>query len=189
MAGPTRSSAPRPESVDLRVARILKAHGLKGAVKLELYTDVPKLRFQPGNLFSLQVPASSRWYQKKLRLLAVKDIGLAPLAFFEGINDRSAAESLARAILWIQHHASDHSTEEDAWFDHELVGLRVERDNKEMGRVIRVDHLPAQDLLVVEAEGKEVMVPLVSQFVPTVDLDAGLVVVTPPDGLFENEMA
>ena len=189
MADPGRSSAPRPNSVDLRVARILKAHGLKGGVKLELYTDVPKLRFQPGNLFSLQVPPSSRWYKKDLRLLAVRDIAIAPIAFFEGINDRSAAESLARAILWVRHHASDHLAEENAWFDHELVGLRVERDNKVIGKVVRVDHLPAQDLLIVKAEEREVMVPLISQFVPTVDLDAGLVVVTPPDGLFETEMA
>ena len=40
----------------LRVGRLTKAHGLKGAIKLELYTDDPERRFVPGAEFSLQVP-------------------------------------------------------------------------------------------------------------------------------------
>lgn len=187
MVEASRPPAPRPDSVDVRVARILKAHGLKGGVKLEIYTDVPELRFQPGKLFSLQVPRSSRWFEKHLRLTAMRIIGRASIGFFEEINDRAAAESLSRAILWVQHHTSDHSPESDAWFDHDLIGLSVESHNLMVGKVIRVEHLPAQDLLVVQAKGSEVMVPLVTQFVPKVDIEAGVVVVTPPDGLFGNE--
>jgi len=41
-------TAPRPERVELRVARLVRAHGLKGGLKLEVYTDDPELRFTPG---------------------------------------------------------------------------------------------------------------------------------------------
>ena len=40
----------------LRVGRLVKAHGLKGAIKLELYTDSPDQRFKPGQVLELQVP-------------------------------------------------------------------------------------------------------------------------------------
>lgn len=43
----------------LRVGRLVKAHGLKGGLKLELYTDNPEGRFTPGAGFTLQV-ASGR---------------------------------------------------------------------------------------------------------------------------------
>ncbi len=61
-----------------------------------------------------------------------------------------------------------------------------------VGRVIRVDHFPAQDLLIVRtlasAAGgdREVLVPFVKAIVPEVDIPAGRVVVTPPPGLFED---
>ena len=56
-----------------------------------------------------------------------------------------------------------------------------------MGRVVRVDHFPAQDLLIVRVHGeREVLVPFVAAIVPEVDVAAGTVVVTPPAGLFED---
>ena len=78
------------------------------------------------------------------------------------------------------------SAEPDAWYDHQLVGLDVVRDDAVIGSVVRVDHLPSHDLLIVEAGEDEVMVPFVSAIVPEVDVPAGRVVVTPPAGLFEE---
>jgi 16S rRNA processing protein RimM len=49
-----------------------------------------------------------------------------------------------------------------------------------------VEHLPAQDLLIVKTPAGEVMVPFVKAIVPSVDLAAGVVTVTPPAGLFEE---
>ena len=51
------------------MGRLTKAHGLKGAIKLELYTDAPEKRFTPGATFALQVPTSSDWHGKKLELI------------------------------------------------------------------------------------------------------------------------
>jgi 16S rRNA processing protein RimM len=52
--------------------------------------------------------------------------------------------------------------------------------------VSRVDHLPAQDLLVVRTAEGEVLVPFVKAIVPEVDIAAGTVTLTPPTGLFEE---
>ncbi len=179
------SGAKRPGTTQLRVGRLLKAHGLKGALKLELYTDDPAKRFVPGATFSLQVPADSPWHGKTLELTELRWYNGHPVAFFEGIVDRTAAESLVKAILWIDADVAAEQ-EPDAWYDHQLVGLRALRDGAEVGEVVRVEHLPAQDLLVVQTADREVLVPFVSAIVPTVDLTAGTVTLTPPAGLFED---
>lgn len=182
--GPTASPSAKTQ---LRVGRLVKAHGLKGALKLELYTDDPAGRFTPGATFTLQVPESSPWHGKPLTVREFRWMNSHPVAFFEGVEDRSAAESLVRAILWIDQDADAASPEEDAWFDHQLVGLDVVRHGEIVGRVIRVDHFPAQDLLIVRtSDDREVLVPFVKAIVPVVDPAAGRIVVTPPDGLFED---
>jgi 16S rRNA processing protein RimM len=168
-----------------RVGRLTKAHGLKGAVKLELFTDDPDRRFVPGAEFTLQVPESSPWHGRTLTLTELRWYNSHPVGFFEGVDDRTAAESLAKAILWMTPPA-DEPAEPDAWYDHQLVGLKVLRDGVEVGTVSLVDHFPAQDLLHVDTPSGTVLVPFVQAIVPSVDVEAGTLVVTPPFGLFEE---
>jgi 16S rRNA processing protein RimM len=177
-------AAAKSSSTQLRVGRLTKAHGLKGALKLELYTDDPERRFVPGAVFSLQVPDTSKWHGQSIELRELRWYNGHPVGFFVGVDDRTEAETLVKAILWVE--ASDEPAEDDAWFDHQLVGLTVLRDGAPVGRVARVDHLPAQDLLAVETDAGEVLVPFVAAIVPAVDVEAGTVTVTPPAGLFEE---
>ncbi|OZD30802.1 ribosome maturation factor RimM [Rhodococcus sp. 06-1477-1B] len=182
------TAGPQPAKTQLRVGRLVKAHGLKGAFKLELYTDDPDGRFTPGSSFTLQVPESSPWHGRELTVREFRWMNSHPVAFFEGVDDRNAAEELVKAILWIDQDSTEAPAEDDAWYDHQLVGLDVVRDGDVIGRVARVDHFPAQDLLIVRVPGddREVLVPFVSAIVPEVDIAAGRVVVTPPAGLFED---
>ncbi|SDH16452.1 ribosome maturation factor RimM [Microbacterium pygmaeum] len=184
------STSPRPQKsakTQLRVGRLVKAHGLKGALKLELYTDDPEGRFTPGAAFTLQVPESSPWHGKTLTVREFRWMNSHPVAFFDGVDDRSGAEELIRAILWVDQDDETAPVEDDAWYDHQLVGLDVVRDGDIVGRVIRVEHLPAQDLLIVRTgPDAEVLVPFVKAIVPEVDMAAGRVLVTPPPGLFEE---
>ena len=170
----------------MRVGRLLKAHGLKGAIKLELYTDQPNERFVPGAVFDLQVPQDSPWFGKTVTVSELRWYNQAPVIFLEGITDRTAAESLIKAILLLDTDADALPTEPDSWYDHQLVGLKVVRDGEEVGEVVRVDHFPAQDLLIVKVGEREVMLPFVAAIVPNVDIKAGVVTVTPPVGLFED---
>lgn len=176
---------PREGRTQLRVGRLTKAHGLKGAVKVEMYTDAPERRFVPGAVFSLQVPTSSAWHGKTLELIELKWFNAQPVAFFKGVPDRSAAEKLVKAILWIDHDPNE-APEEDAWFNHQLIGLTVIRDGKKVGTLAQVDHFPGQDLLTVTTDNGDVLVPFVKSIVASVDIEAGEMVVTPPPGLFEE---
>ncbi|NLA64968.1 MAG: 16S rRNA processing protein RimM, partial [Leucobacter sp.] len=93
---------------------------------------------------------------------------------------------IVRAILWIDEQTVAAGEEENAWYDHQLVGLEVRRDGQLLGKVAEVQHLPAQDLLAVTTSAGTVLVPFVEAIVPDVDLEAGVVTVTPPAGLFEE---
>ncbi|GAA3904687.1 ribosome maturation factor RimM [Microbacterium invictum] len=181
--------AAKPARTQLRVGRLVKAHGLKGALKVELYTDDPDGRFVPGAVFTLQVPESSPWHGQTVTVREFKWLNSNPVVFLEGIDDRSAAETIVRAILWVDQDEQSAPVEDDAWYDHQLVGLDIVRDDVIVGRLIRVDHLPAQDLLIVrpvDAGDREILVPFVKAIVPEVDIAAGRIIVTPPAGLFEE---
>jgi len=178
-------SAKRPES-GLRVGRLLKAHGLKGAIKLELYTDDPALRFVPGSVYTLQVPDDSPWMGKTVTLTELKWYNDQAVVFLEGIDDRDAAESLVKAILWVDEDQDSRPVEEDAWYDYQLIGLTVRRNGHAVGTISRVDHFPAQDLLIIDTGVAEVLVPFVKAIVTGVDIEAGTMDIDPPIGLFED---
>ncbi len=165
---------------------MVKAHGLKGAFKLELYTDSPDVRFATGAVLKLQVPDSSPWFGKTVTVKELRYYNQAPVLFLNEAEDRTAAETLIKAILLVDADVEVLPEEPDAWYDHQLIGLKVIRDGALIGQVIRVDHLPAQDCLAIKIEAGEVLLPFIKAFVPTVDVKAGEVVVTPPGGLFEE---
>jgi len=161
------------------VARIGRAHGLRGELSVEVRTDVPEQRFVPGTVFGTD-PAE----RGPLTLAAARDQGGMRVLGFAEVADRTAAEGLRGTLLLVDADASD---EEDAWYEDELVGLRVEDpQGRLLGELVRLETGGAQDLLVVRpAEGGEhVRVPFVSALVPVVDVAGGRLVVDPPGGMF-----
>ena len=125
------------------VARIGRAHGLRGEVSAEVRTDTPGMRFVPGAVFT--TPSGT------LTVEAARDHSGVLLLRFEGVSTREGAEALRGTELVVDVTTSD---EPDAWYDHELVGLRaVHVDGHDLGEVVRLDAGAAQDLLVVRPAG------------------------------------
>lgn len=169
--------------MELVVGRIGRPHGIRGEVTVEVRTDSPELRFVPGAQLRTD-PAEAgpltieavRWHSGRL-LLA-----------FSGVLDRTGAEALRDVRLVIDVSADDRPEDDEEFFDHQLVGLAVRRmDASPVGTVSEVLHLPSQDLLAVRAEdGREILVPFVSQIVPDIDLTAGVIRIDPPPGLIDD---
>ncbi|MNW53731.1 Ribosome maturation factor RimM [compost metagenome] len=105
---------------------------------------------------------------------------------FAGVTDRSAAERMRGVTLVVEADVSD---EEDAWYPHELAGLRAElEDGTVVGEVQGLEHLPAHDMLVIkETDGSRTLVPFVHAIVPVVDVPGGRVVLDPPGGLLARD--
>ncbi|MEP7018643.1 MAG: ribosome maturation factor RimM [Actinomycetota bacterium] len=162
------------------VARIGKAHGLRGEVTVQVLTASPGDRFVPGASF-LTEPAEAG----PLVLRSARDHNGVLLLGFERTEDRSGAESL-RGIRLLGDVLED-DDDEDSWYERDLVGLKaVTVGGDEIGEVTALQTRPTQDLLVLRlTDGREALIPFVSAIVPEVDLEGGRIVVDPPAGLLD----
>lgn len=172
----------------LTVARIGRAHGLRGEVSVELRTDNPERRLADGAVLATNPADAGPLTVERTR----EQAGRWYVQFAE-VSDRTAAEGLRGVLLTVDSDDDepDDGDDEDAWYVHELVGLRVERpDGTAIGEVTGVEHLPAHDLLVIrETGGATARIPLVEALVPEVDVAGGRVVADPPYGLLAGEQA
>jgi len=169
--------------VQLVVARIGRAHGIRGEVTVEVRTDEPELRLAPGAVLATDPPsagpltiASGRVHSGRLLLR------------FEGIDDRNAAEALRNTLLIAEVDPDELPEEEDEFYDYQLIDLDVvTEDGVTVGRITEISHLPSQDLFIVERpDGSEVMIPFVSEIVTEIDLEEQRAVVAPPPGLIDD---
>jgi 16S rRNA processing protein RimM len=168
--------------VRLIVGRIARAHGITGEVAVDVRTDDPDTRFAVGAVLDTDpvergplTIEHTRWHSGRL------------LVRFAQVPDRTAAEALRATWLVADSSTSAAPADDDEFWDHDLVGLRAETaDGTELGVVHDVLHPPGPPLLAVRrSDGAELLLPFVRAIVPTVDVSAGRLVVTPPEGLLE----
>jgi 16S rRNA processing protein RimM len=164
------TAEPPPE---LRIGRVLRAHGLKGAVRIELLSDFPD-RFAPGQ----QIELGGR--RLTIRACEAQDGEL--LVRFEGIGDRAAAEQLSGAYCTLPLAAA-RPLPADRYYHFQLVGLRVFdlRQEREIGSVAEVLSYAANDVLRVVAGDREVLIPMVRSVVQSISLDEGTIRVDLPE--------
>jgi 16S rRNA processing protein RimM len=161
------------------VGRVARAHGLRGEVAVELRTDEPERRFAVGTTFASDrgalTVAANRWNGARL------------LVRFDEVTDRDAAERLRGAKLTLDVSADETPDDPDEFYDHQIVGLRaVDESGVEVGCIAAVLHLPAHDVLVVERDGREALVPFVAAHVPQVDVAVGSVTIAAGSGLLDS---
>lgn len=169
------------------VGRIGKAHGLRGEVSVEAWTDDPEGRFSVGTVFVTGPAAAAR--PAALTVAGVRLRSGRWLLRFDGVDDRTAAEALRGTHLLLEARDRPVLDDPDDFYDSDLIGLQARTpDGGVLGQVSDVVHGPAGDYLVVELTGppaREHLVPFVSEIVPVLDVANGYVVVDPPEGLFE----
>lgn len=173
--------------MQLVVGRIGRAHGVRGDLFVEPFTDEPEVRFAIGAKLTTSVNDSrlktltvteNKWHSGKLIL------------HFAGIDDRTVAEQLKGIELSADVDPLELPDDPDEFYDHQLIGLNVLHSGEIIGQVDQVLHLPAQDLLaVIKSDGSEVLIPFVKQIVPEVDLVNKNLIITPPPGLLNDEEA
>ena len=150
----------------LEVGRIVKPHGIRGEVIVELVTDRTG-RVAPGSVLSSPAgPLEVVWSSSHQGRFIVA---------FAGVGSRDQAEGLRGTVL-----SAEPLDDGDALWVHQLIGSMVEGvDGRSHGRVVAVEANPASDLLVLEGGG---LVPL--RFV--VDRSPGRLVVELPAGLLDE---
>lgn len=169
--------------VQLVVARIGRAHGIKGEVTVEVRTDEPELRLGPGAVLATE-PASTG----PLTIETGRVHSGRLLLRFAGVSDRTGAEALRNTLLIAEVDPQDMPEDPDEYYDHQLMDLDVVlTDGTEVGRITEITHLPSQDLFIVERpDGTEVMIPFVEEIVTEIDLVEQRAVIDPPPGLIDD---
>jgi 16S rRNA processing protein RimM len=169
----------------LTVARIGRAHGVLGEATIEVRTDMPEERFYVGSVLTTE-PTSVG----PLTISSVRDHNGIILLGFEGINDRNSIEKLRDVLLRADVDIEQEYEDEDDYHVQQLIGCSVTTDDgQEVGTVKDVVNLPGQDVLAVDYQGREILIPFVYEIVPTVDIKSRKIVITPPAGLLDETAA
>lgn len=169
----------------LAVGRILRPHGVRGEVLVDVSTDEPEQRFVVGATLVTGGPEPAA--PASLTLEALRPHQGRLIVTFQGVADRDAADRLRGLVLQVDSGTLAPPADPDEFHDHQLVGLAVVTPAGErLGQIARVDHGPAADRLVLaRPDGRTALVPFVAAIVPEVDLAGGRVVVDPPPGLLD----
>jgi 16S rRNA processing protein RimM len=159
------------------VAKIGAAHGLRGEVRLQVFTEDPDAVVGYGEL-------ESEDGTRKFRVSSLRPAKGHFIAKFEGVNDRNASELLTNTQLFVSREKLPEIEDAETFYHADLIG-------NTFGVVGAVRNYGAGDLIEVSAKPNApgTLVPFIEQFVPEVDLKKGRVVIDPPLGLFDEPKA
>lgn len=180
-----------PQQLELlRVCRIGRAQGLKGEVTVQVFTDEPDYRFEPGSVLY------TRDGEQEFEVAHSRTFKNRWIIHFEGVDNRDDAEALNGTVLYGEADDPEDMLEEDAWYPKDLLGLEARFADgnalgapagQTVGKVVDVIE-GAQYLLKIRlakpVDGEtSTLVPFVDQLVPDIDLEDGYLTLDPPGGL------
>ncbi|MBA3526554.1 MAG: 16S rRNA processing protein RimM [Sphingomonas sp.] len=152
VAAATAISPSRGGAGRIALASVAGAHGVKGEVRLKLFTDGAASLRRHEHVF---VGGIDR------ELETLRDASGGAIARFSGVGDRSAAESLRGSLVEVERSALP-PLEEGEYYHADLVGIAcVDGDGAAVGSVVGVENFGAGDLLEVEGpDGRRSLIPL-----------------------------
>jgi 16S rRNA processing protein RimM len=167
---------------DIVVGWVTGVHGVHGEIKVKPANRVAENLHAAKQLWMGRDGADGAWF----RVEHVKTAGPSAVVKLEGVDDRDRAECHKGNVLKIKPEQCQ-TLPGGTYYLFELVGLKVVTGSSQAVGVIRnVLMLPAQPVLVVDADGKEVLIPAVKTFIRKVDLQSRTLVVEPIEGLLDG---
>ncbi len=158
----------------IEIGGVARAHGIHG--EIVVVTHDPKSTVLEG-IDALWI--HDTWHPVE----RVRGTQRGWLILLHGVSTRTQAESFRGAPVEISRDKLE--LEPGEFLLDDLVGCRVElRDGRPWGEIVGIE-LDYQDRMVIHDGGMERLLPIVPECVVSVDLEAGKVVVDPPDGIPE----
>lgn len=167
----------------LVVARFIKAHGLKGAALVESLTDDPEGVFQVGRRLA-EVDERGEVVGRELTVSRGRPMGNGWLLQFQEIGSRTALEAQGFAFLGAPRETLQ-ALGPNAMYRHEIPGAEVVADGAVIGIARELVGTSGSELLVMEAGGREHLIPFRAPILRRLDRAARRIEVDLPPGLLE----
>ena len=157
------------------VGQIVSLHGVSGALKTVVLSDVPE-RFNEGQILYVRGDAYTI-------VSCTETSPYRVILKFQGIDSPETAQSLVGQQATIPE-SSVPSLPEGEYYHFQLLGLRVRTDEgEELGQIQEILKTGSNDVYVVSKDSKELLIPALADVILDVHLKDGVMVVSLPDGL------
>lgn len=172
-----------PEDKLVLMGRIGAAHGIRGEVRIQSFTENP-----------VQIAAYSPLETNRsgltIKIKSARPAKNVIVAKLDGINDRNAAEKLNGVELYIARDQLPAEDDEDDFYQTDLIGLEARlEDGKVLGKVLAVPNFGAEDLIEIGTDNSSsVLYAFTKAIVPKINIAEGyLIVVLPNEIIVEGE--
>ena len=165
----------------LEVGKIVGTHGVKGMTRVQVWADSPDFLKEFKYLYTNETGGD------KLTVLKVQPHGNISLVAFKGVDTIEHAESFRNTVLYIDRQ--DVKLPEGRYFITDLIGITVyDADtNALLGEISDVSQTGANDVWHISKDGKEYLIPAISDVLISVDVESEKAVIRPLKGIFDDE--
>jgi 16S rRNA processing protein RimM len=160
----------------LLMGRIGSAHGIKGEVRIQSFTEDPLALADYG-------PLATNKPGLTITILSARTNTNVLVARIEGVNDRAAAEKLNGVELYVDRALLPATEDEDDFYHADLLGLSARLgDGTVLGEVIAIPNFGAGDLIEIRdpQRGDTYLYPFTRKVVPEIHLKEGYLVIEVP---------
>ncbi|RYE09347.1 MAG: ribosome maturation factor RimM [Hyphomicrobiales bacterium] len=163
-------------SKQLLMGRIGAAHGIKGEVRIQSFTEEPLALVDYG-------PLATNRPGLVIEIETARATTNVLVARLKGVTDRTAAEKLNGVELYVDRDQLPPTDQDDDYYHADLIGLAVRlRDGTVIGKVTAIPNFGASDLVEVRSEhsGDTFLYPFTKAVVPEVNIAGGYLVIEVP---------
>jgi len=162
------------------LGNVIKTHGLNGEISILLDVDDPS---EYKGLESVFVDISGKLVPFFIESIHLQKENKALVAF-EDVEDLNAAREIVGCNLYLPL-TNLPKLGNGKYYFHELLGFEVYNGDILLGHVINIYELPQNNLLAVDHQEKEVLIPLEDGIILTVDTENKKIITELPEGLLE----
>ncbi len=160
----------------LTIGEVVGSRGLRGELKVLIVTQFPERFAELTTVYLNESPYEVEYHRIQKRMVILKLKGVDSIDEAEKLRGKLVEVSLSEAVPLGEEH----------YFHYQIVGLDVwTRDGKLIGKVEEILTLPANDVYLVRANQKEVLIPAIEDVVLEIDLERRRIIIEPIPGLLD----
>jgi 16S rRNA processing protein RimM len=169
----------------LVLGRITRPHGVRGELRVQIFTDYPERVNELGHVFLGKDVNDKR--VKSYEVVKMRMHKAHGLLTLEGVNSREAADRMRKLYVMVQFEDAV-PLQEDEFYLFQAVGLRVQtEDGQLLGTVKKVLQTGANDVYVVDSpEYGDILFPITEETLIKHDIENQIVLVRLIDGLLPD---